>query len=127
MDKPTSHSVLLDYQKCEKWISYELGYELCDVLNSNRHYYDWCKLVGQKCDNTSQEQYLLYIKHPEGKYKCPEYCNYWHFLKENLIINNPCKIIIDSGLLNSSKNWQNIITQKFIDEFGDNTEYRVKW
>lgn len=103
MDKLVSKNriPLYDYHACAERINTKLGYNIRDVLG---------KFIGNKenCDNI-------------------EYRDWWRFLLEHRNINNPCNIFIGSDLLECGNEWQNIITQAFINEFGDNTEYYVSW
>lgn len=102
MDKPTpkQREPLLDFFECQKFIEDKLGYDIRDVLG--RH----------KNDMTSREEV--------------EYWDYWHFLIDNISIHNGCVISIPYGLLECGTDWQNKITQAFLDEFGE-AEYWVEW
>lgn len=117
----------LYYEECVKVVEEELGYDIRDTLGSCHHYDKWCRLVKEKPDGSSQEQYKRYRRHPKGEALCPEYRDWWHFLCDNLSLSNDSIISIGSNLLDVGTSWQNDITATFIKLFGDNTQYYVSW
>ena len=104
MDKPQPkhREPVLNFSECQKYIEYKLGYDIRDVLG---------KFEMKSGRMTSKEV---------------EYWDWWHFLTDRVDIHNPCTITIDHYLLEDGNEWQNKITQAFLDEFGE-TEYWVEW
>ncbi len=85
------------YDDCVAWIEKILGYCLRDTL-------------GKYPDNTSVE-----------------YRDYWHFICDELCITRQSFGFINEDLLKHDNEWQDEITQAFIDEFGVDTEYYFDW
>jgi hypothetical protein len=130
IEKPQTTTLeVMDYNKAAKWISYKLGYDIRDVFGCIKHYTIWCKTHGEIEDKGSQEQFKRYKNAPDGDAECPAYRDYWHFILYKLgTINSGSIIKLGSWLSeDDSEPWQDEITQKFVDEFGDNREYLVKW
>ena len=117
----------IDFGDARRWIEQLLGYQLRDTLNSHPHYHEWCRKHDEKPDNNSHEQYARYKAATDGEAECPEYRDYWHFLVDRCDVHNGGTVTIDTDLLEGCEPWQADITQAFIDEFGDECEYWVKW
>ena len=87
---------MFNYNECSKYIENKLGYPLRDTLGT-------------------------------FKGNSVEYRDYWHYLIDcHNHITNGCCFQITSDMLEDGKDWQNEITQAFIDEFGE-TSYWVEW
>lgn len=102
MRKPENKVILnncYDYHECDLYISSLLGYNLRDTL-------------GKWTDKEKKEV---------------EYRDFWHFLCHEQEISNPCFIIISSGMKDRANDWQCEIIDAFIKEFGEDTEYFVRW
>lgn len=100
MDKPKQHArkPIYYYRECACYIGYKLGYDLRDTLG----------------------------KFKSNKNKDFEYRDYWHFvIDRHDYITNGSEFEITSDMLDG-EDWQNEITQAFIDEFGE-TSYWVEW
>lgn len=123
----------IDYHKAASFIEAKLGYPLRDTLglfgkNGKGHFVEWCERHGEKAEANNQNQFARYKDAPDGECAAPEYRDYWHFLCDNCCnLKNGGIITIGSYLLEFGQPWQNEITQTFINEFGDNCEYRVEW
>lgn len=104
MDKPELKTITrhaYNWLEAEKWIEQKLGKPLRDY---------GCKFKGPNKD----------MNNP--------YWDYWHYILETQDVNNPCYIYISSEWLNDDdEDWQKEITQAFVDEFGDESEYYVEW
>jgi len=106
MNKPKKKIVEhWDYDECADWVAHKLGInDLRDCLGR------WEK------------------KWPKGDE--PEYRDFWHFVLDyNESVHKGSYINIDGYMLLVDKavDWQKEIVQTFIDEFGDNQRYWVKW
>jgi hypothetical protein len=113
----------IDYSEAKSWISYVLGYNLRDTLESHLHFDRWCREKGEEPDGHSQEQYARYLQDPEGEAACPEYRDFWHFLCDHQdMVGGEFRICSD--LLESAEEWQAEIVNAFIREFGDDAVYR---
>lgn len=86
-----------DYNECAQFIEPKLGYKIRDTLGKFR-----------------------------GNINA-EYRDWWHFLIREVDVHNGCFIQIDSSLLDAGNDWQNEITQVFISEFGEDSDYYVEW
>ncbi len=89
-----------EYSDCVEWVEQKLGYDIRNVLNSHS---------------------------PENIKKNIEYRDWWHFLIDYEDVHNGCYIMIRRDLMEYGNDWQNEITQKFLDEFGEDAEYWVDW
>ena len=89
-----------EYSDCAKWVEQKLGYDIRNTLGN---------------------------RSPEGFKERREYRDWWHFIIDYLDVRNGCYISIEKDLLENGNNWQNEITQAFIDEFGEDAEYWVWW
>jgi hypothetical protein len=127
MMKPATTTMsCVDWVDARKWVESLLGYDIRDTQNTRDHYDDWCRKHGEINDN-SREQYNRYKPSEDGLRACPEYRDWWHFLCDHQEIHNGGSTYIGSGLLEQGEPWQNEITQKFIDEFGDDAEFWTNW
>lgn len=101
MNKPEPKqrkSPIYIYLECEAYIESKLGYRLRDTLE----------------------------KFKDGKSRDVEYRDYWHFIiSRHDYITNGSEFEITIDMLDG-EDWQNEITQAFIDEFGE-TSYWVEW
>lgn len=98
MDKPKPHTrkTIYYYSECAAYIENKLGYRLRDTLGNLRGNRD------------------------------VEYRDYWHFvIDRHDYITNGSEFEITTDMLDG-EDWQNEITQAFIDEFGE-TSYWVEW
>ena len=94
---PVFREPILKYSECEEYISHKLGYDIRDTLGIFAS------------DDVPDDA---------------EYRDLWNFLTNNRSIVTG-EVLIDSELLGAGDDWQDEITQKFIDEFGDNALYLV--
>lgn len=102
MNKPTPYvKEAIDYGEAAKWVGDKLGYDIRDVNSCSD--YDFAD--------------------PNR----PKYLDYWHYIINNQEVHNGGTIYIDKYMLEFGEDWQNKITQCFIDEFGDEQEYWTDW
>ena len=97
-----------------------------------RHAYDWSEAVEWIEHRLGEDVYIRdFANKFKGKNKDSEnpYQDYWHFICEEQEISNPCYIYISSEWIEygNCTDWQNKITQAFVDEFGDEAEFLVEW
>lgn len=101
-EKKTISRTSYNWSEAEKWIEHKLGRKLRDYGSK------W------EGENPSSEN---------------PYWDYWHYICEMEEVSNPCYIYISSEWIDEGEaiEWQNEITQAFIDEFGDEEEFLVEW
>jgi hypothetical protein len=101
-EKKTISRTSYDWSESVKWIEQKLGRKLRDY--------------GAKFEG-------------ENKSIDNVYRDYWHYICDIQEISNPCYIYVSSEWIEfgDAEDWQNEITQAFIDEFGDEEEFRVEW
>ncbi len=101
-EKKTIRRVVYDWHEAEKWVEQKLGKKLRDYAS---------RFTGEN------------VNHDKP------YWDYWHFIIDTQEVNNPCYITVTSEWIKfgNCTDWQNEITQAFIDEFGDEEEYLVEW
>ena len=106
MNKPEKQTLeFYDYDYCSQYIAEKLGLKsLRDTLG--------------KFDNSSPIPY-------EGERKNFEYRDFWHFLCEVPGFSNGSYIEINDDDLERANEWQKVIVQAFIDEFGEDANYFV--
>lgn len=77
-----------------------------------------------------QDKYEAYHIHPEGKCKEYPYLDFWHFIVDNIEIQNDCTRIFNWKDLKESatEDWQKEICQYFINEFGSkDMRVEISW
>jgi len=101
MKKPKKRKIEhLNYHECAEYIESKLGYDLRDVNGRWKG---------------------------EGSPKEVEYRDFWHFICDTQEVHNPCYIYINNDLKDRAKDWQCVIIDAFVKEFGEDTEYWVEW
>jgi len=104
MNKPEKKTIVTcayDWSESVTWIEHKLGRKIRDYANH----------LG------------------ENRTLGNPYWDYWHYICEICEPTNPGSIYISSEMIEfgEATDWQNEITQAFIDEFGDEEEFLVEW
>lgn len=92
--------------KAEKMVVFD--YHECAAFVGQKLGYDLCDTLGRFTGN------------PKAEYR-----DFWHFLIDHCDIHNGCQIWMPTPE-KCNKDWQNVILQAFLDEFGEGP-YWVSW